>query len=165
MVCFIWRLKFLLVSISEPKISITKSCWQDSYMSCQIFSLQKNMPSTVCFVILTQCVVYRWTWAAIHCTTLGDCGAISSYGHKVRFLEILLFEIKVFIFLSLDSLTSYTTCRGKQEGAIISLAIACFLAFQHFSRAGSLQKAFDQSSVLATVAIIGVTVVSFLFLI
>ncbi|XP_054802043.1 cold-regulated 413 inner membrane protein 1, chloroplastic-like [Prosopis cineraria] len=33
--------------------------------------------------------------------------------------------------------------RGTQEGAIISLLIAGYLAFQHFSRA-SLQKAFDQ---------------------
>jgi len=69
-----------------------------------------------------------------------------------------------FIFFSQDSLNLYA-CRGKQEGAILSLAISCFLAFQHFSRAGTLQKAFDQNSVLATVAIIGVTVVSFLFLI
>ncbi|XP_010540531.1 PREDICTED: cold-regulated 413 inner membrane protein 1, chloroplastic-like [Tarenaya hassleriana] len=54
--------------------------------------------------------------------------------------------------------------RGKQEGVIIALAIAGFLAFQHFSRAGSLQKAFDQGSILATLGIICVTVVSFLFL-
>ncbi|XP_010499454.1 PREDICTED: cold-regulated 413 inner membrane protein 1, chloroplastic-like [Camelina sativa] len=54
--------------------------------------------------------------------------------------------------------------RGRQEGAIISLAISCFLAFQHFSKAGSLEKAYEKSSVLATVAIIGVTVVSLLFL-
>ncbi|EOA38469.1 hypothetical protein CARUB_v10010218mg [Capsella rubella] len=54
--------------------------------------------------------------------------------------------------------------RGRQEGAIISLAISCFLAFQHFSKAGSLEKAYEKSSVLATVAIIGLTVVSLLFL-
>ncbi|KAI4298212.1 hypothetical protein L6164_031798 [Bauhinia variegata] len=34
--------------------------------------------------------------------------------------------------------------RGTQQGAIISLLIAGYLAFQHFSRA-SLQKAFDQA--------------------
>jgi hypothetical protein len=54
--------------------------------------------------------------------------------------------------------------RGKQEGAIIAIAISGFLAFQHFSRAGSLEKAYEKGSVLATVAIIGVTVVSLLLL-
>ncbi|KAG7598633.1 Cold-regulated 413 protein [Arabidopsis suecica] len=97
------------------------------------------------------------------------------YGIWAAFLALLtrLFfsfpgELELpFIALLLVIVAPYQvmTIRGKQEGAILSLAISCFLAFQHFSRAGSLQRAFDQSSVLATVAIIGVTVVSFLFLI
>ncbi|CAN7093790.1 unnamed protein product [Brassica rapa subsp. narinosa] len=72
-----------------------------------------------------------------------------------------------FIALLLAIVAPYQvmSIRGKQEGALISLAISCFLAFQHFSRAGSLQKAFDQGSVVATLGIIGVTVVSVLFLI
>lgn len=78
--------------------------------------------------------------------------------------ESLMFKIRVFVSL-VESHCFYSICRGKQEGAIISLAISCFLAFQHFSRAGSLQKAFDQGSVVATLGIIGVTIVSFLFLI
>ncbi|CAH8253857.1 unnamed protein product [Arabidopsis lyrata] len=97
------------------------------------------------------------------------------YGIWAAFLALLtrLFfafpgELELpFIALLLVIVAPYQvmSIRGKQEGAILSLAISCFLAFQHFSRAGSLQKAFDQSSVLATVAIVGVTVVSFLFLI
>ncbi|KAL1192556.1 Cold-regulated inner membrane protein [Cardamine amara subsp. amara] len=97
------------------------------------------------------------------------------YGIWAAFLALLtrLFftfpgELELpFIALLLVIVAPYQvmSIRGKQEGVIISLAISCFLAFQHFSRAGSLQKAVDQSSVLATVAIIGVTVVSFLFLI
>ncbi|KAG2303880.1 hypothetical protein Bca52824_032531 [Brassica carinata] len=72
-----------------------------------------------------------------------------------------------FIALLLAIVAPYQvmSIRGKQEGALISLAISCFLAFQHFSRSGSLQKAFDQGSVVATLGIIGVTVVSVLFLI
>jgi hypothetical protein len=55
--------------------------------------------------------------------------------------------------------------RGTQAGAIISLVIAGYLAFQHFSRAGSLQKAFDQGSIVATLAIIFITAASGLLLI
>lgn len=55
--------------------------------------------------------------------------------------------------------------RGKQEGVILSLVIAGYLAYLHFSRTGSLQKAFDQGSILATVAIICIVVVPCLLLI
>ncbi|KFK44765.1 hypothetical protein AALP_AA1G300100 [Arabis alpina] len=101
--------------------------------------------------------------------------AKGEYGVWAAFLALLarLFftfpgELELpFIALLLVIVSPYQvmSIRGKQEGAIISLAISCFLAFQHFSRAGSLQKAFDQDSVVATLGIIGVTVVSFLFLI
>ncbi|CAO2823440.1 unnamed protein product [Amaranthus hypochondriacus] len=55
--------------------------------------------------------------------------------------------------------------RGTQAGAIISLVIAVYLAFQHFTRAGSLRKSFDQNSILATIAIICITIVPCLLLI
>lgn len=55
--------------------------------------------------------------------------------------------------------------RGRQAGAITSLMIAGYLAFQHFSRAGSLKKAFDQGSIIATIAIICITAVSCLLII
>ncbi|OAY80030.1 cold-regulated 413 inner membrane protein 2, chloroplastic-like [Ananas comosus] len=54
--------------------------------------------------------------------------------------------------------------RGTQGGAIISLAIAAFLAFQHFSRIGDLRRAFDQGSFIATLAIVCIAVVPCLFL-
>ncbi|XP_031284468.1 cold-regulated 413 inner membrane protein 1, chloroplastic-like [Pistacia vera] len=54
--------------------------------------------------------------------------------------------------------------RGAQPGVIIALLIAGYLAFQHFSRAGSLQKAFEQGSVIATLGIIVITIVSCFFL-
>ncbi|KAJ0960245.1 hypothetical protein J5N97_001920 [Dioscorea zingiberensis] len=36
--------------------------------------------------------------------------------------------------------------RGRQEGAILSLVIAGYLAFQHFSRIGSLNQSFDRGT-------------------
>eukprot|EP00262_Sarcandra_glabra_P011611 TRINITY_DN2824_c0_g2_i1.p1 TRINITY_DN2824_c0_g2~~TRINITY_DN2824_c0_g2_i1.p1 ORF type:complete len:223 (-),score=19.98 TRINITY_DN2824_c0_g2_i1:170-838(-) len=54
--------------------------------------------------------------------------------------------------------------RGTQAGAIVSLALAGYMAFQHFSRIGSLQKAFDQGSIVSTLAIICMTAVPCLFL-
>ncbi|KNA21561.1 hypothetical protein SOVF_042130 [Spinacia oleracea] len=55
--------------------------------------------------------------------------------------------------------------RGTQAGAIISLTIAAFLAFQHFTNTGGLQKSFEQVSIVATLAIICITVVPGLLLI
>ncbi|KAL2930811.1 hypothetical protein RDABS01_036221 [Bienertia sinuspersici] len=55
--------------------------------------------------------------------------------------------------------------RGTQAGSIISLVIAAYLAFQHFTRAGSLRKSFDQISIVATLAIICTVVVPCLLLI
>lgn len=54
--------------------------------------------------------------------------------------------------------------RGTQEGAIIAVLIAVYLGFQHFSRT-SLQKSFEQGSIVATIAIICIAVASLLFLI
>ncbi|CAN8290829.1 unnamed protein product [Cochlearia groenlandica] len=71
----------------------------------------------------------------------------------------------VALLLTIVSPHQVMSIRGRQEGALISLAISCFLAFQQFSRSGSLQKAFDRDSVVATLGIIGVTLVSILFLI
>uniref|UniRef100_A0A2P2K528 Uncharacterized protein n=3 Tax=Rhizophora mucronata TaxID=61149 RepID=A0A2P2K528_RHIMU len=52
--------------------------------------------------------------------------------------------------------------RGTYEGAIISLAISAYLAFYHFSRTGNFRKAFEQGPIVATLAIVCITVVSFL---
>ncbi|KAF3674960.1 Cold-regulated inner membrane protein 2, chloroplastic [Capsicum chinense] len=55
--------------------------------------------------------------------------------------------------------------RGTKEGVVLSLAIAAYLGFQHFTRAGSLQKSFDQGSIIATLAIICIVVAPCLLLI
>ncbi|KAF7803211.1 cold-regulated 413 inner membrane protein 1, chloroplastic-like isoform X1 [Senna tora] len=97
-----------------------------------------------------------------------------SYGLWSAFLALLvrLFfyipgELELpFVALLLVIVAPYEVMklRGTQEGAIISLLIAGYLAFQHFSR-GSLQKAFDQSSIVASLAVICITVASLLLLI
>ncbi|OMO82854.1 cold regulated membrane protein [Corchorus olitorius] len=99
----------------------------------------------------------------------------SEYGLWAAFLALLIrlffyipAELELpFMALLLVIVAPYQvmSLRGTQQGAIISLAIAAYLAFQHFSRAGSLQKAFDQGSIIATTAIVCITAVSCLLLI
>ncbi|XP_057764244.1 cold-regulated 413 inner membrane protein 1, chloroplastic-like [Salvia miltiorrhiza] len=55
--------------------------------------------------------------------------------------------------------------RGTQEGVILSLIIAAYLAFLHFIRAGSLAKSVEQGSILATIATICIVLVPCLLLI
>lgn len=96
------------------------------------------------------------------------------YGMWTAFLTLL---IRLFYFipgeLDLPFLTMLflitapyqaMTLRGSQGGALISLAIAAYLAFQHFSRLGNLKKGFEQGSIIATLAIIVVTVVPLFFM-
>ncbi|KAL3833592.1 hypothetical protein ACJIZ3_008328 [Penstemon smallii] len=97
------------------------------------------------------------------------------YGIWAAFLALLvrLFfsipgELELpFLTLLLVIVSPYEVMRmrGTQEGVILSLVIAAYLAFQHFSGAGSLRKAFDQGSILATLATICIVVVPFLLLI
>ncbi|CAK7350276.1 unnamed protein product [Dovyalis caffra] len=62
------------------------------------------------------------------------------YGIWTAFLALLVRLFSLFL--------------GKKEGAIVGLVIAGYLAFQHFSRMGNLQKAFEQGSIVATLATI-----------
>ena len=50
--------------------------------------------------------------------------------------------------------------RGTQGGAILSLALAAYLAFQHFTRTGGIGKAFDEGSIIATLAIVCIAVIN-----
>ncbi|KAI3456068.1 hypothetical protein Pfo_012731 [Paulownia fortunei] len=96
------------------------------------------------------------------------------YGIWTAFLALLvrLFffipgELELpFITLLLVIVSPYQIMRlrGTQEGVILSLVIAAYLAFQHFIRAGSLGKAFDQGSILATLATICIVAVPCLLL-
>lgn len=99
----------------------------------------------------------------------GEYGIWSAFlALLVRLFFFIPGELEIpFISLLLVIVAPYQVqnLRGTQEGTIISLLIAAYLAFQHFSRAGSFRRAFDQNSIVATVAIICVTAVSFLLVI
>ncbi|KAK4589335.1 hypothetical protein RGQ29_020079 [Quercus rubra] len=97
------------------------------------------------------------------------------YGMWTAFLALL---VRLFVFipgelelpflaLLLVIVAPYQAMnfQGTQQGAIVSLLIAGYLAFQHFSRAGSLQKSIEQGSIIATLAIVCITAVSLFLLI
>ncbi|XP_052181464.1 cold-regulated 413 inner membrane protein 1, chloroplastic-like isoform X2 [Diospyros lotus] len=75
---------------------------------------------------------------------------------ELPFIALLLVIVAPFQAMNL---------RGTQAGVILSLVIAGYLAFQHFSRTGSLKNAFDQGSIVATLAIICISIVPCLLLI
>ncbi|VAH23005.1 unnamed protein product [Triticum turgidum subsp. durum] len=54
--------------------------------------------------------------------------------------------------------------RGTQAGRILSLAIAVYLAFQYFTRNRGLRRAFRPGSIVATLAMICITVVNVILL-
>ncbi|XP_010924310.1 cold-regulated 413 inner membrane protein 1, chloroplastic isoform X2 [Elaeis guineensis] len=96
------------------------------------------------------------------------------YGTWTVFLALLL---RLFYFIPGELVLPFLTMllvivapyqamnlRGTQAGTIMSLAIAGLLAFQHFSRIGSLRRAFDQGSIVATLAVICTFIVPCLFL-
>ncbi|KAI3681071.1 hypothetical protein L6452_35853 [Arctium lappa] len=86
------------------------------------------------------------------------------YGIWTAFLALLvrLFfyipgELELpFIALLMMIVSPYqvSNLRGRQEGVVLSLVIGAFLAFQHFTRVGDLRRAFDQGSIIATLAIL-----------
>ncbi|KAL3643592.1 hypothetical protein CASFOL_014407 [Castilleja foliolosa] len=117
---------------------------------------------------ILSCPVIRTTSTCNH-RIMDDYGIWAAF--LALFVRLFFFipgELELpFITLMLVIVSPYQIMRlrGKQEGVIFSLIIAAYLAFQHFTRAGSLKKAFDQGSVIATLAIICVVVVPCLLLI
>jgi hypothetical protein len=70
----------------------------------------------------------------------------------------------VLVFCPYASIPYLFMYRGTQGGALLSLAIAGYLAFQHVTRVGSFGKAFEQGSIIATLGIICITVVPLVML-
>ncbi|CAA7410356.1 unnamed protein product [Spirodela intermedia] len=95
----------------------------------------------------------------------GDYGISAAFiALLVRLFYYIPAELDLpFLTALLVIVTPYQAAglRGTQIGAVISLVIAGYLAFQHFSRAGTFQKAFDQGSIVATLAIVFITAVPF----
>ncbi|XP_074567900.1 cold-regulated 413 inner membrane protein 1, chloroplastic-like [Curcuma longa] len=98
----------------------------------------------------------------------GDYGTWTAFlALLVRIFYYLPGQLELpFLAMMLVIVAPYQTLnlRSTQSGAIVSLAIASYLAFQHFSRVGSLRNAFDQGSIIATLAIIFLTIIPCLFL-
>ncbi|CAM0953818.1 unnamed protein product [Alopecurus aequalis] len=94
----------------------------------------------------------------------------SEYGLWTAFLALLVrlfFSLPGELELPLSAMLLVTVApyqlmnmRGTQGGAILSLALAAYLAFQHFTRTGGIGKAFDQGSIIATLAITCITVIN-----
>ncbi|BAF18260.1 cold-regulated 413 inner membrane protein 1, chloroplastic [Oryza sativa Japonica Group] len=109
---------------------------------------------------------------------LAPCSVISwiksDYGQWTAFLALLVrlfFSIPGELELPLSTMLLVSVApyqlmnlRGTQGGAALSLALAGYLAFQHFTRVGGLGKAFDQGSIIATLAIICITVIPLMML-
>ncbi|XP_047094722.1 cold-regulated 413 inner membrane protein 1, chloroplastic-like [Lolium rigidum] len=98
----------------------------------------------------------------------------SEYGPWTAFLALLVrlffplpgeLELPLLTML-LVSVAPYQVMnlRGTQGGAIVSLAIAVYLAFQHFTRTGGIGKAFDQGSIIVTLAITCIMVINVILL-
>ncbi|KAK6932257.1 Cold-regulated 413 protein [Dillenia turbinata] len=98
----------------------------------------------------------------------GEYGAWAAFlALLVRLFFFIPGELELpFVALLLVLIAPYPvmSLRGTKEGTIVSLAIAGYLALQHFSRAGSMRKAFDRGSIVATISIICIAAVPCLFL-
>ncbi|KAM0854237.1 hypothetical protein ACQ4PT_050558 [Festuca glaucescens] len=98
----------------------------------------------------------------------------SEYGPWTAFLVLLVrlfFPLPGDLELPLSTMLLVSVApyqvinmRGTQGGAILSLAVALYLAFQHFTRTGGIRKAFDQGSIIATLAITCITVINVILL-
>ncbi|GFS42419.1 cold regulated 314 thylakoid membrane 2 [Actinidia rufa] len=102
-------------------------------------------------------------------STAGEYGIWAAFlALLVRLFFFIPGELELpFVALLLVIVAPYQVMnlRGTQEGAILSLVIAGYLAFQHCSWAGSLRKAFDRGPLVATLALICTFTVSCLLLI
>ncbi|ONM25521.1 Cold-regulated 413 inner membrane protein 2 chloroplastic [Zea mays] len=112
------------------------------------------------FALQTPCCIISWI--------KGD------YGQWTAFLSLL---VRLFFFIPgelelplstmlLVSVAPYQfmDLRGTQGGVVMSLVIAAYLAFQHFTRVGGPGKAFEQGSIVATLAIICIMIVPLMLL-
>lgn len=58
----------------------------------------------------------------------------------------------LFVLLVIIAPYQALNMRGTQAGMVVSIAIAAYLSFQHFTKAGSLKNAFEKHSVVASIA-------------
>ncbi|KAJ7544615.1 hypothetical protein O6H91_09G085900 [Diphasiastrum complanatum] len=70
----------------------------------------------------------------------------------------------VLLLLFITAPSQVTQLRGTQAGIAISIVLAAYVAFQHFSRVGVAQGAFNRTTVVTTVAVILVVTIPLVFL-
>ncbi|XP_057834836.1 cold-regulated 413 inner membrane protein 2, chloroplastic isoform X1 [Cryptomeria japonica] len=71
----------------------------------------------------------------------------------------------LFVLLVIIAPSQASSMRGTQASMVISIAISAYLSFQHFTNAGSVKKAFEQNSVVASIASLCLICVPIWFLI
>ncbi|XP_062217522.1 cold-regulated 413 inner membrane protein 1, chloroplastic-like [Phragmites australis] len=94
----------------------------------------------------------------------GDYGQrIAFLGLLVRLLYFIPGEVELLLstmLLVIIAPYQFLNLRGSQGGAILSSAIAAYLAFQHFTGLGGFRKAFDREAIIATLCIVCMTVIT-----
>ncbi|MBA0587505.1 cold-regulated 413 inner membrane protein 2, chloroplastic isoform X2 [Gossypium raimondii] len=156
-----------LSTLAHSSGSISFSPLRFSIKDKEIKKKKKSRGSSaVCYAAPLSRLNLQWISAI---SSAGEYGIWAAFlGLLVRLFFFIPGELELpFLALLLVIVAPHhvMNLRGTQQGAIISLVIAAYLAYQHFSGAGSLQRAFDQGSIIATVGIVCITVVSCLLLI
>ncbi|KAM3350359.1 hypothetical protein ACQJBY_022874 [Aegilops geniculata] len=98
----------------------------------------------------------------------GDYGQWTAFlGLLLRLLSLLPGELELplstMLFVSIAPY-QFMNLRGTQDSVILSLAIAAYLAFQHFTGVGGVRQALDRGAIVATLSIICITLIPLLFL-
>lgn len=71
----------------------------------------------------------------------------------------------LFVLLVIIAPHQAMSMRGTQAGMVISIAIAAYLSYQHFTKAGGVKKAFEQHPIVASIASLFLICVPLWFLI
>ncbi|KAM0927642.1 hypothetical protein ACQ4PT_002763 [Festuca glaucescens] len=117
------------------------------------------------------------TWGALFFSSSFSLLTKGDYGQWAAFLGLLprlLYFIPgigvdpsqltgLMLFVSIAP-RQFMNLRGTQDSVILSLMIAAYLAFQHFTGVGGVKKAFDRGAIVATLSIICITLIPLLFL-
>ncbi|CAN1230477.1 Cold-regulated 413 inner membrane protein 1, chloroplastic [Linum grandiflorum] len=150
---------------SAVPVSTARNLQWISTIASMVLMLAKGTAINKCFLV---------PFLALQAPTAVISWVKGEYGVWAAFMALL---VRLFFFIPGELELPFTALllvilapyqvlnlKGTQEGAIISVVIAAYLAFQHFSRGGNMQRSFEQGSIVATVAIICIAVASCLLL-
>ncbi|MCL7035985.1 hypothetical protein MKW94_018978 [Papaver nudicaule] len=124
-------------------------------------SIQKSFLVPL-FILQAPREIFNWIKGEYGIWTVFLALAVRLFYFIPKELELPLYAM-LFVIASPHQVASL---RGTEAGSLISLGIAGFLAFQHFTGlGGNVQKGFEQGSILATIGIIGITLAPLMLLI